>query len=316
MAENMLSEDLLLIDWFSFSLKNIKIEEAASFIGLDQVIWIDTKGARGYTDRKYFSGISIHYNGRPDMGIWFEFSGIGCRAFEDFSSMEWFELFDSVTGRFDSHITRLDIAFDDHSCVFPLDRIMYDTENNNFISPSSWYEVVRSSSGSSCYIGSPRSDIRIRFYDKAAERKVDGHWIRCELQLRDVRALQFIILLLSYNKDEYYFFKSVLNKQIRFVSPTSDSNKSRWPDTDYWRSFISDSSKISLVTNLGSSYNMEDIYHNVFIRWGNAIDTVLKTMDLDEFIERLSSAKRSDNPKYKAALISFYEKYKKGFNNE
>lgn len=311
MAVNVGSEDLLLIDWFSFSLKNVSIIEAPSFIGLDGVPWIDTKGARGYSDRKYFAGISIHYNGRPDMGIWFEFSGAGCRSFEDFSSLDWFSLFRKVLDNLTSNITRLDIAFDDHSGIFPLYVICQDVLDNNFVSPSRFYEVVQSSKGSSVYIGSPASMIRLRFYDKAAERSVPGHWIRLEMQLRSDRALQFTNLLYNNKEDAFNLFRSVVYNQIRFVSPGLDSNKSRWFNTSYWDSFVADSLKVRLCTDLGSEYNLDDLYFSVFKRWGNAIDTVLQTMDIDEFIERLKGRNTSTNPKYEALLNEFFHRYSK-----
>lgn len=301
-----ISEDLLLIDWFSFTIKNISLSDCFSFIGLDDVPWVDLSGARGYQDRKYFAGISIHYNGRPDMGTWFEFSGSGCRSFEDFSSLDWFSLLDRVLNRLDSHLTRLDIAFDDHSGVLPLDRIMSDLESGYFVSPSSWFETVRSSSGSSSYLGSPRSMIRLRFYDKAAERSVDGHWVRLEMQLRDDRALQMANFLYNDFDNFSSIFFSVLLNQVRFVIPSSDSNKSRWDLTDYWSDLTSGYSRLRLCTSLGHEYNLEDIFHNVFIRWGNAIDTVLHTMDLEEFNLRLQTSRRSPNPKYKAALDSYF----------
>ena len=57
-----------------------------------------------------------------------------------------------------------------------------------------YWEVVRSSGGISGQIGSPKSKILVRIYDKAAERGfTDGrHWVRVELQLRDKRAGEFL----------------------------------------------------------------------------------------------------------------------------
>lgn len=43
-------------------------------------------------------------------------------------------------------------------------------------------------SGSTFYVGAASSDSRVRFYDKAAEQKIEGVWSRCEVQFRRDRA--------------------------------------------------------------------------------------------------------------------------------
>lgn len=308
MSNNLSSENLLLIDWFSFTIKNTDLDYIKSWLGLSDLSWILTKGSRGYKDKYYYNGINIHFNGQANMGVWVEFSGQGCRCFEDFSSLGWHALIDACLLNPDIHVTRLDIAFDDYSGLLPLEQIMLDTKNECFVSRSRWWEVVYSSVGSSLYIGSPKSMIRFRFYDKAAERGFENgsHWIRLELQLRDERAENFLAL----SSDFTYNFYSVLNNYLRFVSPSPDSNKSRWPNTSYWDSFIKDVPGCSLALNLGSEYNMEQIKFNVFERWGNAIDAVLQVMPVDEFQKHLRLRSTLPNPKYEAAVNEYKERKK------
>lgn len=303
---NLPSENLLLIDWFSFTLHDFSLDHAKTLLGLKHITWIDMPGARGYKDKLYFNGINIHYNGSDVMGIWVEMSGSGCRAFEDFSIVSWRTLIDECIYNNGIHITRLDMAFDDHTGVFPIDKIMEDTRNEHFVSPSRWWETVYSSKGESLYIGSPQSLIRFRFYNKAAERGFtdETHWIRLEMQLRDERAEMF----LSLSDDLKYNFDCVINNYLRFVSPSPDSNKSRWPLTSYWKKFISDVPKVSLALNLGSEYNMEQIKENVFNRWGNAIDAVLQVMDIDQFKQNLANRSTKPNPKYQAAVNEYKER--------
>lgn len=306
MNNDLPSENLLLIDWFSFTLHSYSLDHAKSILGLRDVTWVDMPGARGYRDKLYFNGINIHYNGSEVMGIWVEMSGAGCRAFEDFSILSWRTLIDYCLSDPDCHITRVDIAFDDHTGIFPIQKIMEDTRNEHFVSPSRWWETVYSSKGESVYIGSPQSMIRFRFYNKAAERGYsdDTHWIRLEMQLRDERASMF----LSLSNDLKFNFESVINNYIRFVSPSPDSNKSRWPLTSYWKDFISDVPGISLALHLGSEYNMEKIKDNVFNRWGNAIDAVLQVMDIDQFKANLALRSTHPNPKYEAAINEYKER--------
>ena len=86
-------ENIVLYDWLSFTSKKHTPEEMIAALGLGHCPWQDTKGAHGYLDRKYFSCISIHYNGRADMGVWVELSGQGCRTFETLSDRGWADLF-------------------------------------------------------------------------------------------------------------------------------------------------------------------------------------------------------------------------------
>ena len=103
------AENIVLYDWLSFTSKNHTPEELIDALGLSHVNWTVTKGARGYRDRKYFSCISVHYNGRPDMGVWVEMSGQGCRTFESLSAVGWEDLFLFIRGN-GLKITRLDVA--------------------------------------------------------------------------------------------------------------------------------------------------------------------------------------------------------------
>lgn len=85
-------------------------------------------------------------------------------------------------------ITRLDVAYDDHTGVIPLGEIVNDTQSGIFISKSNCWETVLSSKSSTVQIGSPQSRVLIRIYDKAMERSClpGTHWIRCEiLKLQD-----------------------------------------------------------------------------------------------------------------------------------
>ena len=67
--DSNINENVVLYDWLSFTSKKHTPEELIEALGLSHCPWTDTKGARGYMDRKYFGCISIHYNGREDMGV-------------------------------------------------------------------------------------------------------------------------------------------------------------------------------------------------------------------------------------------------------
>ena len=221
--------DIILYDWLSFSAKTDDPNFMVELLGMEHCPWQITKGARGYQDRLYFNCISIHYNGRPDMGVWCEMSGQGCRAFESLSTLpgKWEDLFYSIND-FKLNITRLDVAADDHTGMLDIDEIIQDTRNKEYVSKSDYWEIIESSKGQSLQFGSPQSDTLIRIYDKARERNCpEGeHWIRVELQLRRERAIAFTQLGLPIGES----YCGVMVNYLRFVDPDGfDSNKWRWP---------------------------------------------------------------------------------------
>ena len=312
------AENIVLYDWLSFTSKIHDPDSLIAALGLTNVPWTQTKGARGYQDRKYFSCISIHYNGRADMGVWVELSGQGCRTFEDLSTLadtpaeKWLVLFGFIQ-QWSLKITRLDVAYDDHSGLLDIARISSDTQCGMYVSKSDYWEVIVGSKGTTIQIGSPQSKVLIRIYDKAAERgKTGEHWIRVELQLRDDRAIQFSRLEQPIGDA----FAGVLLNYLRYVVPGEDSNKWRWDMTDYWCDLVDDAQRISIYTAPGMEYNEERCKRYVINQAGNAIDACIRMYGINEFEAMIEQRPVAHNPKYDAlvrqhryqVLIARYER--------
>ena len=265
-------------------------------MGLSSCPWQEIKGAHGYRDRKYFSSISVHYNGREDMGVWVEMSGQGCRAFESVSRLGWPGLFSFISEN-GLKITRLDVAFDDHTGILHMRDIIEDTQDGNFVSRSDYWETVLSSKGSTVQIGSPQSKVLVRIYDKARERHCEEgtHWNRVELQLRDDRAIQFTRLQLPIGEA----FSGVLLNYLRYVMPDGeDSNRWRWPMRPYWLDMLEVLTPISIYTAPGLEYNVDRCREYVVNQAGNAIDCLIKIYGLNEFRTMIDNRSTSTNPKY------------------
>lgn len=295
-----MEKDIVLYDWLSFTSKSHTPEQLIEALGLRHCPWQEIKGAHGYRDRKYFSSISVHYNGREDMGVWVELSGQGCRAFESFSQVGWDGLFQFISGN-GLKITRLDVAFDDHSGLLDIRRIVEDTQEGNYVSRSDYWETVLSSKGSTVQIGSPQSKVVIRIYDKARERRCpEGeHWIRVELQLRDDRAVQFTRLPLGLGEA----FSGVLLNYLRYVIPDeTDSNKWRWLLQPYWLAMLEVVTPIRIYTSPGTEYNLERCQSYVIGQVGNAIDCMIQIYGLHEFKAMVDKRGTSSNPKYEALV--------------
>lgn len=297
--------DIILYDWLSFTLKRDNPHVIVDLLGLKEIPWEQIKGARGYQERLYFNGISIHYNGRPDMGIWCEMSGQGCRAFETLTTWEdkWEQLFFFLYAH-GANITRLDVAYDDHTGTLDINQIIQDTRFKEYVSKSDYWEILESSKGQTLQFGSPQSDVLIRIYDKAAERNCASgeHWVRCELQLRRERAIAFAQLEMPVGEA----YCGVVINYLRFVEPMDgDSNKWRWPIKPYWGEFLCNARAIHIYAEPGLEYNLDRCQKYVINQAGNAIDALIQITGVDGFMDLLKKRTTKRNPKYDRMVQEF-----------
>ena len=293
-----LNENLILYDWVSITSRMHTPQDMADFIGLSHVPWEKTKGARGYKDRLYWKCISIHYNGAPNMGVWLEMSGQGCRAFESHGHASYEYLFKEVVRNPGlMKITRLDVAFDDRTGILNMDLLTLATLKGHYLAKANSWECIQSDKGQTIVIGSPQSAVLIRIYDKARERNCEPgtHWIRVEMQMRDSRCLKFVVLGLPLGDA----FSGVMRNYLTFVKPhPTDTNKSRWPMAPYWKRLIGECEKLSVYSKPGVDYNLKRCKDFVFNQGGNAIDALLQVYSMDEFLYMLEHRPTRWNPKY------------------
>lgn len=302
-----MEHDLVLIDWLSITTKDLDEVGLQKLIDMEDVPWELIKGMHGYKDRLYFSGISIHYNGRDDMGVWLEMSGQGCRTFESLGSGDYEKLFRFVLSGH-GNITRLDVAYDDHSGILPIETICADSMRKEFVSRFRYVKVEWSDDGKAegrcVYHGSEKSEIRFRIYDKAAERHCEAgtHWVRVESQLRRDRALKFIGLPGTIGEK----FAGVLANYLLYVEPSeTDSNKWRWSIKDYWAQLLNGAADISLYVKPGMEYNIDHLDRYVFKQAGNAIDAAIQLYGFDGFVHKLKERHTLPNPKYRQLVETY-----------
>lgn len=300
--------NLIIYDWLSFTSHHHSVANLIEALGLESVPWEDTKGARGYRDRMYFGSISIHFNGRDDMGVWVEMSGQGCRTFESLSTLAdcWKDIFDFIACE-TLKITRLDVAYDDHIGLLDMNRIVQDTQNGEYISKAEYWETILSSKGSTVQIGSPTSDVLIRIYDKARERNCEAgeHWVRVELQLRNDRAIKFTQLPYSIGES----WCGVMINYLRYVDPDPlDSNRWRWPLKDYWGELLYNASAISIYEKPGTDYNLARCANYVINLAGNAVDAYIQICGVDGFLSDLKKRTTRRNPKYDQLVALWKDK--------
>lgn len=305
-------ENKIIYDWVSITSKIHSPQSFIELLGLDKpgISWELVKGAHGYRDRLYWEKISIHYNGREDMGVWLEMSGQGCRAFETFGNGDYERLFQEVQDNpGEMNLTRLDVAFDDLTGLLDINQVAEDTIEREFI--SKWtkgkiergmdFDKKKDEDALTINFGSMSSDIFLRIYDKAKERGfIDGrHWIRVELQLRRERALAMALRTEPIGEA----FAGVLANYLRFIEPSgSDSNRRRWATKAYWQRLLDGVARIQLYEKPGTEYNMMNLENFVFKQAGGAIFTYLETHSIEQFLDALKHRGVPLNAKYRALI--------------
>lgn len=313
-------ENCIIYDYFSVTAKFGTANDLIKLLGLDDIEFQCTKGFNFFRQRFYYKGLSIHYDyyGKDEqLTCMLEMSGEGCRMFETFGHGDWDRLFTHFLRDSRYKITRLDVAYDDHTGVLDVKRIATETLNENFIARARTSTVEYSTilkkkgvklKGTTVYIGSKKSDVLIRFYNKAVERGyTDRHWVRCEIQLRRDRATQFLLTKLSLGEK----FSKVLNNYVRYVDVNENDlqRKDRWKTSQFWLDFVKTTEKISIYTKKTLEYNLPHIEKYIFNQAGNSIYTYIKCLGMRIFMQRLK--KRTTKLQYhQEALIINYNKYR------
>lgn len=310
--------NLILIDWLTVTTKIWSENDLMRILHLEHCPWEHRDAYRyGYAHRCSFSGISILSGGQEDMGICLEMSGQGCRAFETYSDISWFDLLKFLKDPLNEfNFTHIDLAFDDHTGILDIGQILDDSDNHYYRSRSRWWKVEYGSCGTTIYHGSPQSKIRIRIYDKAAERGLldDTHWIRVEIVLRDVNASGAVDAILE-RQELGSVFSGILSNYLVYCDPSTDSNRSRWQPTEYWQELIQGAAAIHIASDPGLEYNIFRLEGYLRDQCGGAIQTWSQIYGIDSLEQLIKQRTAPLNPKHQM-LIEQYRRSKEDKKNE
>lgn len=257
----------VLIDWLTFSVKNVEDprQVITDWLGMDPDLFQDPGfGLLSFEKDLSFGDIHVLYQPRQNdpfnaSGVCVSMSGNGCRSFETTSKLSsgeespFIKLFEHISCEpYNTNVSRIDVACDDHSGVLDMDVLIQKTNDNDINSRMLDRQVVnrykgKSRSGSTVYIGSPSSDFRIRIYDKALEQGLhDQHWIRVELVLRSSHAKSFVDLVVNY-AEIGKLAAEILNDKLSFID-RDDSNISRCTVCYWWLDFVEELESVHLVS--------------------------------------------------------------------
>lgn len=300
----------ILVDYLTFTIKEYPLKKFLDEINFLTVPYTNGGGGFGiYEHSVHFSGIHVFFNGSfhlecSDM-FTISMSGKGCRAFESLhdKNLDWLEFIgkymriennDFLTAK--AHIARLDIACDDkpelnEQPILDFIKLRNHYEKDKFICLAKKHTQSRGTETEEfeqcIYFGSPRSDRRIRIYNKALERTesgkpYDSHWIRCEMQLRNDTALSFYLKALEIgNIGEC--FSGMLLDYLRFTTEPNkrDHNQGRLKVCKWWLDFCNHSAKIKGFKIGGSEYNLDTLYNYLHKQASSSLLTYLAIHDGD-----------------------------------
>ena len=273
------------------------------------------KSRYGYASCWYYDGITVHID---DGILLLDMSGKGCRTCEDLNkNFDWYEFihqFHDLILYLDPsgdpppvHIARMDIAFDDlgnKTVTVPL--LQRYVRAKKYVSRVTYVSCVDGTHEQAIYFGSPKSDRRLRIYDKRMEQlgtDSDIPWVRYEFQLRNENALSFYLNLcrLSGNWSECYF--GVLSDFVTFLNRSRlevGHHSERLEPVKWWTDLVGYVLKLKQLYLPGRDYtlrNMENYWVRNCLSTAKAmllVDLQKNNNDATGFIEKILEAELND----------------------
>lgn len=265
-----------LVDWFAFTLPHVlNPQEAVKMSGLKCFDFQQCEfGGMGYKKSLRAGNVVVFYDGADNMGVHISMTGQGCRQYESIKATKncWEQLFLHLHNL--NYITpetvkfkRFDVAIDNVDGQLDLDRLEASIRANDVRSLFKGGKLIeklaftdeKKNHGKTIYIGSDTSRLKARFYDKAAQLQLEGHWVRAEIQFMAERAEQAIIAYIKRITLGEIVTRT-LNQYFTLIDRT-DSNISRCPVKPWWSAWLGTTQKLKLTTRKADKYVSEIVDH-------------------------------------------------------
>jgi phage replication initiation protein len=250
-------ENRIIIDWLRITFLDISDPYIAiERLGLlpDNFV-IRPQGASGYKKAVAFGGITVLFDGAHNMGVHVNFSGDGCRLYESqYNENPWLNLLTECL-KYNVNFSRLDLAHDNVDGSLKLDllqeainahQVRTRFKRGKLTEDLTYHDADLLPIGKTINLSKSRqSQIFPRFYDKAAQMGLPGHWIRAEIELKNSRAVEVIKHLVS-GMDIGELFFSILNNCFAVIN-LDDSNKTRCTIKAWWLNWLQSTKKLRLT---------------------------------------------------------------------
>jgi len=292
-----------LVDTISFRVKHCPegFYTLTKMLGIEKSLEKGIGESSGVYNNNYMQsyrqgGIIIAWDGQAGFDGYIYMSGQGCRFYESLYKkchdvdLIWYDFIDLLY-RFEQvdeiHMTRIDIACDDFTDRLRIGRLQRYVKENKYRSRIKFF-LGKVFANDELQIGSPKSKHFLRIYNKKLERgympeDLDGNpWYRCEFQLRDDSASQFIAAWVS-SEDLSSVFLGYLKGQIEFLkkSNTKDGNQSDIPLAPFWRQFLGDVDKLTFTASVGLDYNLSRVERYAIHTAGSSVKTLIQAKNYD-----------------------------------
>jgi hypothetical protein len=229
------------VDWLSFtvsatdelSLMGIVAEWSSKLGGAVPL----ERGRYGYPSARAVlgTGVILWNPERLEMGVHIELpsKALGLYSASSDGATVYSILLDAMGQN--AKFKRLDVCSDNMGVH--ISAVVAAVQADQLVTKSRTVTLMQNLRGSGCslYIGSPQSERRVRFYDKAAEQGIDDGsiWTRAEVQLRNDLAHQTVIALLVDDTA----LESVISSAVDFRLQ-DDSNTTRRTRCEWWQSWL------------------------------------------------------------------------------
>lgn len=255
-------ENTYIIDWLSFTCRMGNPFEVIELAGLGKLNFTESdRGRYGYDSGYTLDGIiNVFYSAkRSDMGVHVELTGQGVRKYETIMQVDkvtWRQVFEHL--RSFATFSRIDLALDEYEGMVGFADIIGKIERGEHVGRCRSFKVISGigsngeHTGTTIYMGSNKSDLMLRVYEKNYERQAKGYeidvpiWNRWELVLKHEKANDFVTRYLDGGHSFGSLFGGILADLIRFVEPSEDTNKSRWQTSAWWSNFLAMAEPIQL----------------------------------------------------------------------
>lgn len=277
-------QDILPLILLRFQLEGLNFVERRAFYGYNCVYVAD--------------GVSVCFGGREDICI--QLSGSGCRAFESLHpDLSWEEYISYLFGYNSLSVARLDIACDTFG-LLKLSVIQRYTLDRHFVSRWRTYLCMIGNRESSVVFGSPKSDFRLRIYDKSLERQqnvkgveVPKNWVRVEMQMRDAQAESFLRAWRAAGDLGSVFF-GLLRNQLMYWKSYDGKNRDRMEVARWWDKLLDGADRLTLASVVGREYNLEGLTKYVVSQAGRSIQTYVSIYGVDQLRRSVSQLPLTD----------------------